>query len=288
MHLPPWLKRRIVADGQYLYVKKLLKEHNLNTVCESACCPNQGICFGKGTATFMILGDVCTRDCRFCAVPHGKPEELDPDEPRRVAEAVKILNLKHAVITSVTRDDLPDGGASVFAQTIRLIKEYTNATVEVLIPDFMGSLDALKTVLDARPHILNHNVETVPRLYPKVRPQADFQRSLWVLKQAKMWDGVITKSGFMVGLGESWEEIIKLLQALREVGCNIVTVGQYLAPSKKHLPVEKFYHPEEFVKIEEIGQEIGFDKVFAGPFVRSSFNAAEVLEEVAGNGRYKC
>jgi len=235
-------------------------------------------CFEQGTATFLILGDICTRGCRFCDVKRGTPRALDEDEPKRVAEAVRELKLNYAVITSVTRDDLEDGGASVFVKTIMEIKRSVpDCEVEVLIPDFAGSSESLKTVLEAKPDVLNHNMETVKRLYPLVRKGADYQRSLGLLGNAKGIDeNMITKSGMMVGLGESWDEIIRLLQDLRDVQCELLTIGQYLPPSSRHHPVARFVPPEEFVDYRHQGREMGFTGVAAGPLVRSSFRAAEL------------
>ncbi len=261
---------------------KLLRELRLHTVCESALCPNIGKCFGRGTATFMILGDVCTRGCRFCSVGKGKPAPPDPEEPERVAEAARRLGLRHVVITSVTRDDLPDGEASHFAATIEAVRHrLPGATVEVLIPDFGGSLEALEQVIAAGPEVINHNLETVPRLYPRVRPRADYQRSLgilaWVKRQAP-W--VITKSGLMVGLGERPEEVENALVDLRRAGCDVVTLGQYLRPSKRELPVAEFIPPERFEEYRRLGEKLGFLAVVAGPLVRSSYRAEAVVSSL--------
>jgi len=256
----------------------LLASQQLNTVCESARCPNIGECWGRKTATFMILGNICTRSCRFCNVVTGKPSEIDLAEPMRVAEAVRELKLRHAVVTSVTRDDLEDGGASVFAETIRKIKELnSNCTVEVLIPDFKGSLTSLDIVLDAKPDILNHNIETVERLQKEVRVQADYQRSLSVIKHASE-QGFISKSGLMAGLGESKDEIRQALRDLKAAGCDIVTIGQYLPPTKQHFPMERFYHPDEFAELKESALELGFMHVESGPLARSSYHAYEQQE----------
>jgi lipoic acid synthetase len=230
----------------------------------------------------MILGDTCTRNCRFCAVSHGRPALVDEDEPRRIAEAVAYLKLKHAVITSVTRDDLPDGGARIFAETIRLIREFVpGCSVEVLIPDFRGDYDALRVVIEARPDVLNHNIETVERLYPIVRPQAIYSRSLELLRNCKSYVDdwhLKTKSGIMVGIGEIWDEIVATMKDLRNVGCDIITIGQYLAPSKDHVPVARYYSPEEFAQLRSIGLEMGFGYVESGPLVRSSYHAADQVE----------
>lgn len=265
-------------------MKPYLRDLGLHTVCESAMCPNIGQCFGKRTATFMILGDVCTRACRFCAVTKGKPEPLDPTEPGKVAQAVRGLGLRHAVITSVTRDDLPDGGASAFAATIRAIHEQAPDTiVEVLIPDFRGSLEALRTVVEAAPQIINHNLETVPRLYPTVRPQAVYERSLQLLERVKQLDPALpTKSGLMVGLGETRDEVLSVMDDLRAVGCDMLTIGQYLRPSQWHLEVAEFVTPEMFAEYRRLGESKGFKSVASGPLVRSSFNAAEVFEALSG------
>ncbi|MBC7218475.1 MAG: lipoyl synthase [Candidatus Caldatribacterium sp.] len=277
--LPSWIKRRFPPQEEWERVQKLLRTLALHTVCESARCPNLGECFRRGTATFLILGDTCTRSCRFCAVGKGIPKPPDPEEPERVAEAARKLNLRHVVVTSVTRDDLPDGGAGHFAETIRAIRRtLPQATVEVLVPDFLGSEEALDTVLAARPDVLNHNVETVPRLYPLVRPQADYRRSLWLLARAKeKAPEMLTKSGLMVGLGETREEVEAVLRDLREVSCDIVTIGQYLRPSVHHLPVSAYIPPEEFEYYREYALRLGFSGVASGPFVRSSYRAEEFV-----------
>jgi lipoic acid synthetase len=258
-------------------IKKLLRKLNLHTVCEEANCPNIGDCFSRKTATFMIMGDVCTRNCPYCNVSHGKPQALDPQEPENVANAVKTLGLKHVVITSVDRDDLPDGGASHFANVIQKVREINpGITIEVLIPDFKGSIESLKTVLDANPEVVNHNIETVKELYKIVRPQGNYERSLKILKSIKeISPKTISKSGFMVGLGETKEQIINLMEDLYKNNVEILTIGQYLQPSKNHLPVYRYYSEEEFREFEEIGYKIGFKYVFSGVLVRSSFNAQE-------------
>ena len=277
---PPWLKRRIPSGATYQEIRGLIQETHLHTVCQEACCPNLGECFSQGTATFLILGDRCTRNCRFCAVAHGPKDPPDPTEPLRVAEAIGHMKLRYAVVTSVTRDDLPDGGASLFAETIRRIREKRPETkVEVLIPDFCGDHQSLKTVLAARPDVLNHNVETVPRLYASVRPQAVYQRSIDLLKNAHRLDPSIpTKSGLMLGLGERPEEVEQVLNDLLEAGCRILTLGQYLQPSADHLPVERFVPPEEFEELRKKALEMGFREVASGPFVRSSYHAQELFE----------
>ncbi len=252
--------------------------HRLHTVCEEARCPNMGECWNAGTATFMILGDVCTRSCGFCAVKTGKPSEgLDWDEPYRVAEAVQLLGLRHAVITSVNRDERRDGGAPIFAETIREIRRRVpGCRVEVLIPDFKGSEEALNLVLDAQPDVLNHNLETVPRLYSIVRPQANYRQSLEVLERAKK-RGFLTKTGLMVGIGEQYEEVLEVLGDVRAVHCDIVTVGQYLQPTKDHLPIDRYVHPDEFRMYKEVGMKMGFKHVESGPLVRSSYHAERAL-----------
>ncbi len=272
---PDWLKKRIKFNEKQNNVSELLANLHLNTVCQSAVCPNIAECFARGTATFMILGNICTRNCRFCAINSGKPLPLDEDEPKRIAQAVKELKLKHVVITSVTRDDLPDGGAEHFANTINEIrKEAPYTTIEVLTPDFMGDASALSKVILSKPNVFNHNVETVPRLYLQVRPMADYQRSLFVLRKAKEIDpNLCTKSGIMIGLGETRKEISEVMRDLFNVGCSILTVGQYLSPSSDHIKVKEYVHPEIFKEIEFEAKEIGFKYVASAPFVRSSFNA---------------
>ncbi len=260
-------------------VKKNLRRKNLNTVCESARCPNIGECFEKKTATFMILGSVCNRSCAFCAVENGKPLPPDIAEPQNIARAVKEMGIRYAVITSVTRDDLEDGGAAHFAKTVNAVRrENPGVLVELLIPDFGGDIKALETVLDAEPDVLNHNIETVPRLYPKVRPQADFERSLELLKYAS-GSGITAKSGIMAGLGETPEELLEVFGRLHDNGVSIVTLGQYLAPSRKHAPVAGYYNQEWFDTMAESARRIGISKVFAGPLVRSSYMAENVFAE---------
>ncbi|HOQ28413.1 MAG TPA: lipoyl synthase [Armatimonadota bacterium] len=280
---PEWL--RVTAPGgvNYRDLKRLVSSHHLHTVCESARCPNIGECWERRTATFMILGNTCTRNCAFCAVPTGRPTEYDTEEPERVAAAVVRLGLRHAVITSVTRDDLADGGASIFAATIQAIRRQApRCSVEVLIPDFKGSREALQVVMDARPTILNHNLETVASLQRSVRPQADYQRSLAVLRMAReMAPDALTKSGIMLGLGEEWDEILETMADLRSVECNILTLGQYLRPSLDHLPIRRYYTPEEFETLREKGLAMGFTHVEAA-LVRSSYHAAEQAEAPLG------
>jgi lipoic acid synthetase len=271
----PWLKVKLPQGENYFALKQLVREQGLHTVCESAGCPNIGECWNQKTATFMILGDVCTRSCGFCDVKTGRPLGLDREEPARVAEAIRTLGLKHAVITSVNRDELPDGGAAIWAATIRQVKALNpGCTVEALIPDFEGLEEALLTVLEAKPDILAHNTETVPRLYRIVRPQAKYPRSLELLQHAKR-HGFVTKSGLMVGLGEAWEELHQVMQDLRTVHCDILTIGQYLQPSRQHLPVLRIYPPEEFRQLRQEGLALGFRHVEAGPLVRSSYHAGE-------------
>jgi lipoic acid synthetase len=279
---PDWLKVRLPASNGYRRLKKLMHEKNLHTVCEEAMCPNIGECWHRGTATFLLMGDICTRSCGFCHIKTGRPSALDEDEPRRVAESVVAMNLNHCVLTSVNRDELPNGGAHIFANTIREIrKRLSNCTIEVLIPDFKGDRAALKEVMDARPEILNHNTETVPRLYRTVRPQANYQQTLELLANAKTMDpGAITKSGIMVGLGETKEEVLAVIRDLREQQVDILTIGQYLRPSLFHLPIYRYVHPDEFQEFHDMGMEMGFRWVESGPLVRSSYHAegqAEVL-----------
>jgi len=276
---PPWLKKRIPPFQDLQKVKSVLTETELHTVCEEARCPNLGECFSQGTATILILGRICTRDCGFCAVEHGDPGGPDEGEPEHVAQAVKRMGLRYVVITSVTRDDLPDGGASHFARTIQAVRELDRTIrVEVLIPDFKGDWDTLDRVLQAQPDVLNHNMETVRRLYATVRPQADYERSLHLLKRSKeTFPHIRTKSGFMLGLGESKEEVLDLLQDLKEAECDFLTIGQYLRPHINRLPVVRYVEPEEFETYRKIGEEMGFRMVSSGPFVRSSFHAREMF-----------
>ncbi|MDF2532931.1 MAG: Lipoyl synthase [Clostridia bacterium] len=276
---PEWLRRRIQGSHVSSEVNHILEELSLNTVCKEANCPNKMECFNRSTATFMILGNVCTRNCTFCNVTKGEPQTVDKEEPRKVAMAVSKLKLKHAVITSVTRDDLQDGGAEHFAEVVREIQKLPQkVTVEVLIPDFNGDEAALDKVIAAKPDIINHNVETVPELYDRVRPMAIYERSLELLKNVKeKSSGILTKSGIMLGLGESEESVVKVMQELRAVGCDIITIGQYLAPSSKHHPVVDYVHPDIFEKYKEIGIALGFKNVVSAPLVRSSYHADEVL-----------
>jgi lipoic acid synthetase len=272
---PDWLKVSLPTGTGYRTVRDLTVKHKLHTVCQSAHCPNIGECWGAGTATFMILGNICTRSCGFCAVLTGKPMRLDEDEPRRVAESVRALQLKHAVITSVNRDEQPDGGARIFAHCITEVrKAVPTCRVEVLIPDFRGDWDALQLILDAGPHILNHNTETVPRLYRRVRPQARYERSLELLQRAKR-QNAFTKTGIMVGIGESDEEILQVMRDLRQVDCDVLTIGQYLQPTRSHLPVDRYVHPEKFLLLRRIALEMGFRYCESGALVRSSYHAEE-------------
>ena len=278
---PEWLRVRVSSGSRRTEVEEILKRLSLHTVCEQASCPNIMECFGRRTATFMILGKVCTRNCTFCDVHKGSPDMIDTDEPLHVAQAVKELNLRHVVITSVTRDDLADGGARHYAAVITKVRELNaEVIIEVLIPDFEGSYEALKTVIDARPDILNHNVETVPRLYPEVRPMAVYRRSLELLQNVKkMSSDTYTKSGIMLGLGENEQEVLEVFRDLREVGCNFLTVGQYLAPSKSHHPVVEYVHPDIFESYKVKALEMGFKYVASAPLVRSSYQADKALEE---------
>lgn len=270
---PEWLKVKAPGGETYANVKTMMRSKTLHTVCEEARCPNISECWNAGTATFMILGDTCTRSCGFCAVKTGRPPVLDVDEPQRVAEAVLSMNLKHAVITSVNRDELADGGSRIFGDTILAVREANpSITIEVLIPDFKGKIAALQNIIDARPDVLNHNTETVPRLYRRVRPQAKYEWTLSVLKESKA-QGLRTKTGIMLGLGEKREELLTVMQDLCDVGVDVFTLGQYLQPTKAHLPVERFVHPDEFAELREIGLRMGFDWVESGPLVRSSYHA---------------
>lgn len=281
--LPPWFKKRIPEPGTMHNMRSLVGELELHTICENALCPNMGDCYARRTATFLLLGDTCTRNCTFCAVSKGTPGPVDEDEPEHIAEAVRRLGLKHVVLTSVTRDDLSDGGARHFARIIRRLREEDRAlTVEVLVPDFAGSLEAVEVVADAGPDVVNHNLETVPRLYPEVRPMADYRRSIDLLRLAKEIDGrIATKSGVMVGLGESKDELFEVMSDLREVGCDLLTIGQYLAPSEGHHAVVRFVPPDEFSEYERVGLEMGFGGVASAPLVRSSFDAAGLYARVA-------
>ncbi len=276
---PVWLKQKLPTGDAYEHIRGMLKQNRLHTVCQEAKCPNMWQCFSRQTSTFLIMGPRCTRNCRFCAVEHGPTGPPDPEEPARVAEVVKNMGLEYAVITSVSRDDLPDGGAHCFVKTVQEIhKVLPDAQVEVLIPDFQGNADALYAVLDSGIAVLNHNLETVPRLYPSVRPEAIYRRSLDLLSQAKKYNArIATKSGLMFGLGETSDEIRRTLEDLRNSGCDLLTLGQYLQPSASRLPVERFVHPDEFASWRQTSLEMGFAAVASGPFVRSSYKAKELF-----------
>jgi lipoyl synthase len=276
--LPAWLKRPLPAGNENFFTTDLLRELRLETVCENARCPNRPECYARRTATFMILGNVCTRPCGFCSVPRGEPEPLEADEPQRVAEAAQRLGLKHVVITSVTRDDLPDGGADHFHRCVIAVRERTGAAVEVLTPDFLGDRAAIDRVLAAQPEVFNHNTETVPRFYKKVRGRAEYQRSLDLLAHVKRQaPHITTKSGLMLGLGETREELLDTLADLRGARCDMLTLGQYLTPTLKHVPVARFLPPEEFGELADLARKLGFAKVASGPFVRSSYHADEMV-----------
>ncbi|MCI0395306.1 MAG: lipoyl synthase [Chloroflexi bacterium] len=274
---PEWLKVRVPGGEKYDSLKTLMRSQALHTVCEEAKCPNIGECWGAGTATFLIMGDVCTRSCGFCDIKTGRPLPLDWEEPDRLAQAVKALNLRHVVITSVNRDERPDGGAPIFALCVQRIRQlHPGCSIELLIPDFKGSQAALQIVMDARPEILNHNVETVPRLFKKVQPQDRYEWAMATLGNAKkMAPTVLTKSGIMLGLGEQWDEVLAVMADLVACGVDILTIGQYLQPSKKHLPIEKYYHPREFEALRQAGYDMGFKWVESGPLVRSSYHAEQ-------------
>ena len=275
--LPEWLKTRAPGSPGYIRLKNLVRERELHTVCEEAHCPNIGECWGRGTATFMILGDICTRRCHYCAVTTGRPVGIDLHEPARLAETVATMGLDYCVITSVNRDDLPDGGAFIFAACIKRLREKTpGCRVEVLIPDFGGSWTALAKVVEQRPDALNHNIESVPRVFPRVRPRGDYQLSLDLLAKARELDpAIVTKSGIIAGMGETFDEIVETMSDLRKVDCDLLTIGQYLRPSAKHIPIDRFYTPDEFARLGQIGREMGFKHVASGPLVRSSYHADE-------------
>lgn len=280
---PDWIKVRVPKGASYDFLKDLMRSKQLHTVCEEAMCPNIGECWGSGTATFLMLGDTCTRSCGFCDIKTGRPAPLDWEEPERVAQAVRKMNLRHVVITSVNRDERKDGGAPIFALVIERIRQVQpGCSIEVLIPDFKGNEDALKIVMDARPEILNHNVETVPRLFRKVQPQDRYEWALTTLRNAKrMEPDVLTKSGIMVGLGEQPDEVVAVMEDLAEIGVDILTIGQYLQPSKKHLPIERYYRPEEFESFKKVGTELGFRWVESGPLVRSSYHAEKQVRALS-------
>jgi lipoic acid synthetase len=277
MPKPPWLKVKIPSSGEYRRVRDTLRHFGLNTVCEEARCPNIAECFHEGTATFLILGKVCTRHCRYCNVSHGKPEVVDKEEPERLVRAAKEMGLKYVVITSVTRDDLPDGGAGVFARCVELLRRYLpGIRVEVLIPDFQGSTKAINRVIESAPDVINHNIEVARTLFQALRPEGDYMLSLEILRQInKNRKGVRSKSGFMVGFGENNNDIVELIDGLAVVGCDFLTIGQYLQPTRDHWPVQKFYTPEEFDEFKRLALERGFKSVQSGPLVRSSYNAAK-------------
>jgi lipoic acid synthetase len=277
--LPPWFKVDAKTGPDYLDIKQTMDRLKLHTICEEARCPNRWECWNARTATFLILGDICTRRCHYCSVETGRPAAVDHAEPHRVAEAVQVLGLRHAVITSVNRDELDDGGAGIFAETIRQTRELSpGCTIEVLIPDFEGNETALATVCAERPEILNHNIETVRRLFPAIRPQAKYQRSIEVLGQAKQL-GMRTKSGLILGMGETMDEAREVMRDLRSVGCDIMTIGQYLQPTREHLPVARFYDPGEFALLKEEGRALGFAHVESGPLVRSSYHAEQQVAQ---------
>jgi lipoic acid synthetase len=280
---PDWIRVRAPAGETYERLQELMRKKALHTVCEEAGCPNMGECWGSGTATFLMLGDVCTRTCGFCDIKHGQPAIMDWLEPERVAQAVKAMNLQHAVITSVNRDERRDGGAPIFAMVIRRIRQLLpGCSIEVLIPDFKGSVEALRLVMEARPEILNHNVETVPRLFKRVQPQDHYEWSQATLSNAKKLDPeVLTKSGIMLGLGETMEEVKETMCDLRKWGVDILTLGQYLQPSRQHLPIERYYTPDEFAELKEFGMGIGFRWVESGPLVRSSYHAGEQVRALS-------
>lgn len=280
--LPSWMRKRLQDTQQTFEIKRMLKHYHLHTVCQSASCPNMSECFQKSTVTFLIMGDICTRNCRFCGVYKGTPRPLDPDEPKHISDAVKLLKLKHVVITSVTRDDLKDGGASHFAKTVEAIRTaHPEVTIEVLIPDFQGNQQSLEIVLQSGIHVLNHNVETVPRLYASVRSMASFERSVHVLKTSKILSSdMIIKSGLMVGLGEKPEEMDEVFQVLNDAGCDMLTIGQYLSPSQNHFPVKEYVKPDQFKMYEARAKAFGIPWVKSGPFVRSSYNAAEAVQQI--------
>ena len=282
--LPPWIRLKMHTDGEFARVQNLVSHRRLHTVCQSAHCPNMHECWNRSTATFMILGNVCTRHCSFCAVESGQPGSVDADEPQRVAQAASEMKLRHVVVTSVTRDDLPDGGAHIFAETIRAIRQAVPAaTIEVLTPDFQGRTESLSTVLQAKPDVFNHNLETVERLQPAIRPQASYRTSLSVLAYAaKNFPGIAVKSGIMLGLGESEAELFRGLEDLLSAGCELLTLGQYLAPTRAHLPVARFVTPAEFDAYAKKAREMGFKGVASGPMVRSSYKAVDMLEASAG------
>jgi lipoic acid synthetase len=282
---PNWLRVKLPIGESYKHVRGLVDKHKLHTICESGNCPNMGECWGEGTATFMILGNICTRSCRFCAVATGRPEPIDWDEPQRVAEAISLMRVKHAVITSVDRDEQPDGGSTIWYNTIKAVKSLNpETTLETLIPDFRGIDDQIQRLVDAAPEVVSHNMETVERMTKKIRVQAKYHRSLYVLEYLKK-GGMRTKTGMMLGIGETKDEVIESMKHLVNVGCDVLTLGQYLQPTPKHTPVQRFVHPDEFAELKNIGYELGFDYVESGPLVRSSYHSEKHI--IQGWGREK-
>jgi len=282
---PNWLRVKLPTGEGYRHVRGLVDTHKLHTICESGNCPNMGECWGEGTATFMILGNICTRSCRFCAVATGRPEPIDWDEPQRVAEAISLMRVKHAVITSVDRDEQPDGGSTIWYNTIKAVKSLNpETTLETLIPDFRGIDDQIQRLVDAAPEVVSHNMETVERMTKKIRVQAKYHRSLYVLEYLKK-GGMRTKTGMMLGIGETKDEVIESMKHLVNVGCDVLTLGQYLQPTPKHTPVQRFVHPDEFAELKDIGYELGFDYVESGPLVRSSYHSEKHI--IQGWGREK-
>jgi len=286
---PPWIRVKMDLNGNYQEVNRILKGESLHTVCEEAMCPNMSECWGAGTATFLLLGDVCTRSCTFCDIKHGKPGLLDWDEPERTARSIQKMDLKHAVVTSVNRDERRDGGAPIFAMLIRRAHELQpGCSIEVLIPDFKGSVEALKIVMDAKPDVLNHNIETVPELFPEIQPQSDYQASHATLVNAKKLDpDVLTKSGLMVGLGETMEQVKGSIHDLRTWNVDILTIGQYLQPSRQHYPIIRYYHPDEFEELKEYALSLGFQWVESAPLVRSSYHAGEQVRALSSRFQVK-
>lgn len=278
-HHPDWLKVKIGGGKNFIKMKSLLRNAKLHTICEEAKCPNIAECFGSGTAVFLILGDICTRNCKYCNVKHGVPNSLNPNEPNDVAESVKKLDLKYVVITSVTRDDLDDGGASVFNKTVKEVKKLNkNCRVEVLIPDFKGKIDSLKKIIDAKPDVINHNIEVVQDLFPKIRPEGNYETSLELLRNIKNIDkNIKTKSGLMIGIGENKEQILKTIKDLKKVGVDFLTIGQYLQPTKNHAEIKNYYTPKEFEELKKIGLDVGFEHIESGPLVRSSYHAEKAM-----------
>lgn len=286
---PPWIRVKMDLNGNYQEVNRILKGESLHTVCEEAMCPNMSECWGAGTATFLLLGDVCTRSCTFCDIKHGKPGLLDWDEPERTARSIQKMDLKHAVVTSVNRDERRDGGAPIFAMLIRRAHELQpGCSIEVLIPDFKGSVEALKIVMDAKPDVLNHNIETVPELFPEIQPQSDYQASQATLVNAKKLDpDVLTKSGLMVGLGETMEQVKGSIHDLRTWNVDILTIGQYLQPSRQHYPIIRYYHPDEFEELKKYALSLGFQWVESAPLVRSSYHAGEQVRALSSRFQVK-